>query len=84
MPCIVKAARRYGQPVEDALRVARCESSLDPHNEYLGHLGVFQFLYPGTWDTTPYAGKDVYSAKWNSLAAMWMWSHGRRSEWQCQ
>lgn len=57
---------------------------MDPHNAYTDHYGLFQFLYPSTWDTTPYARRDVWSAKWNSLAAMWMWANGRRGEWACQ
>ncbi len=72
MACIREAAAFYRQPLTDAIRVARCESGFDPHNSYTGHLGLFQFLYPGTWNTTPYRDHDVYSAKWNALAAMWM------------
>ena len=81
--CIRRAAIHHHQPFADALRVARCESSLDPYNEYVGHHGLYQFL-TSTWATTPYRGHWIYSAKWQSLAAMWMWRVGRRSEWQCQ
>lgn len=84
VPCIRRAALHYRQPFADMLRVARCESSLDPYNEYAGHRGLFQFNYPGTWNTTKYSTHDPYSAKWNSLAAAWMWKQGRRSEWQCR
>lgn len=69
--------------MSDALRVAYCESSYDPNTEYLGHYGLFQFLR-STWNTTPYRNRNIYSPKWNSLAAMWMWSVGRRGEWACQ
>lgn len=67
------------------MRVANCESSMDPElaPNSAGATGLFQFL-PSTWDTTPYANRSIYSAKWNSLAAMWMWAHHRRNEWVCQ
>ena len=86
VPCIRRAALHYRQSFPDMLRVARCESSLDPYNEYAGHRGLFQFNYPGTWNTTKYAKHDPYSAKWNSLAAAWMWSRkpSRRNEWACR
>ena len=47
---IFAAADRYGQPREDMLRVARCESDLIPSavNPYGGSYGIFQFK-PGTW-----------------------------------
>jgi soluble lytic murein transglycosylase-like protein len=80
---IAAAAKKYGQPLADAYRVANCESSFDPNNSYAGHYGLFQFL-PSTFATTPYRNRDIWSPKWNSLAAMWMWAHKRRSEWQCQ
>lgn len=83
--CIREAAAKYNQPFADALRVAKCESSLNPgpSSAYAGHLGLYQFLQ-STFDSTIYRGKDIWSAKWNALAAMWMWSVGRRGEWQCQ
>lgn len=66
------------------LRVARCESDLDPLAVGFGvHHGLYQFL-ASTWATTPYAGRWIHSAKWNALAAAWMWSVGRRGEWQCR
>jgi len=83
MACIRNAAAKYHQSLGDAIRVASCESSFDPHNSYLGHYGLYQFLQ-STFDSTIYRGKDIWSAKWNALAAMWMWAHHRRSEWACQ
>lgn len=82
--CIRYAAMKYRQPVGDALRVARCESTLNPYAVgYAVHHGLFQFL-PSTWRSTPYGGRWIYSSRWNALAAMWMWSVGRRGEWQCR
>ena len=85
VPCIRYAALRYRQSFTDMMRVARCESGLNPYAVgFRIHRGLFQFNYPGTWNTTPYAGRNPFSAKWNSLAAAWTWSQGRRGEWQCR
>lgn len=82
---IYAAADRYGQSRADMLRVASCESGLDPSNYTApyGAAGLFQFL-PGTWDSTPYAGYSVYDPWANANAAGWMWAVGRRGEWVCQ
>jgi uncharacterized protein YgiM (DUF1202 family) len=82
---IFAAADRYGQPREDMLRVARCESDLIPSavNPYGGSYGLFQFK-PGTWLSTPYAEYDIFDPRANANAAAWMWSVGRRREWVCQ
>ena len=82
---IYAAADRYGQSRDDMLRVATCESGLDPSNYTppYGASGLFQFL-PGTWATTPYAGYDIFDPWANANAAGWMWSVGRRGEWVCQ
>jgi uncharacterized protein YraI len=82
---IYAAADRYGQPREDMLRVARCESVLDPTavNASSNASGLFQFL-PSTWATTPYADQDIFDPVANANAAGWMWAEGRRNEWTCQ
>ena len=82
---IFAAADRYGQPREDMLRVARCESDLIPSavNPHGGSYGIFQFK-PGTWLSTPYAEYDIFDPRANANAAAWMWSVGRRREWVCQ
>jgi uncharacterized protein YgiM (DUF1202 family) len=82
---IFAAADKYGQPREDMLRVARCESDLIPTavNPYGGSYGLFQFK-PGTWLSTPYAEYDIFDPRANANAAAWMWSVGRRREWVCQ
>ncbi len=82
---IYAAADAYGQPRADMLRVARCESVLDPNavNQAGGSYGLFQFL-PGTWATTPFAQYDIFDPVANANAAAWMWSVGRRNEWVCQ
>jgi uncharacterized protein YgiM (DUF1202 family) len=82
---IYDAADRYGQPREDMLRVARCESDLVPTavNGPGGSYGIFQFK-PGTWLGTPFAEYDIFDPRPNANAAAWMWSVGRRREWVCQ
>jgi hypothetical protein len=82
---IYAAADAYGQSREDMLRVATCESGLDPNNVTPPYdaSGLFQFL-PSTWATTPYADQDIFDPVANANAAAWMWSVGRRNEWVCQ
>lgn len=82
---IYSAADQYGQPREDMLRVARCESVLDPSavNASSNASGLFQFL-PSTWATTPYADQDIFDPVANAEATGWMWANGRRNEWVCQ
>lgn len=82
---IYNAADSYGQPRADMLRVARCESVLDPNavNVAGGSYGLFQFI-PSTWASTPYAQYDIFDPWANANAAAWMWSQGRRGEWVCQ
>jgi uncharacterized protein YgiM (DUF1202 family) len=82
---IFAAADRYGQPREDMLRVARCESDLVPSavNEHGGSYGLFQFK-PGTWLSTPFGEYDIFDPRASANAAAWMWAEGRRREWVCQ
>lgn len=82
---IYAAADAYGQPREDMLRVARCESNLNPNAVNAGSQasGLFQFL-PSTWATTPYADEDIFDPVASANAAAWMWDNGRRNEWVCQ
>jgi len=81
---IYAAADAYGQSREDMLRVATCESGLDPNNVTPPYdaSGLFQFL-PGTWASTPFAAQSVFDPVANANAAAWMWSVGRRGEWVC-
>lgn len=82
---IYEASAYYGQNGDDMLRVARCESLLNPnlvHPAYNAS-GLFQFL-PSTWQTTPYRNESIFNPVANAYAAAWMWSVGRRGEWVCQ
>ena len=80
-----KAAKKYGQSENAMVRVARCESTLDPCavNRSGPYYGLFQFL-KSTWDTTPYGDRDIFDPEAQALAAGWMWKQGRKNEWACQ
>lgn len=81
---ITQAANKYNQSPEDMLRVAQCESNLDPYAvNPSGSYGLFQFIR-STWKSTPYGKEDIFDPQANSEAAAWMWSQGRKSEWVCQ
>lgn len=83
VPCIRRAALRWRVDFRMLLRKARCESGLNPHASNGVHIGLFQFN-PGTFASTPYAGRDPWRAKWNALAAGWMHHVGRGGEWVCR
>jgi len=81
---IYAAADRYGQSRSAMLRVAECESNLDPYAvNPSGSYGLFQFIR-STWKSTPFGNKDIFDPEANANAAAWMWSEGRKSEWVCQ
>jgi len=82
----------FGPYANGALAVAKCESGYDPnaYNPYPiagSHAsGVFQILYPSTWDTTGYASSSPYDWNANIHAAYQLFSRDGYtwSEWQCQ
>lgn len=84
---IYNAADRWGQPRADMLRVARCESNLDPRavNSSSGASGLFQFM-PSTFAFTPNgkAGQNIFDPVASADAAGWMWANGMRNHWACQ
>jgi hypothetical protein len=82
---ISKAAKKYGQSENAMVRVARCESVLDPCavNPSGPYYGLFQFL-KSTWKTTPYGDRDIFDPEAQSLATAWMWKQGRKNEWAGQ
>jgi len=82
---INEAAANYGQSSDDMLRVARCESGLNPSAIGGGgaYHGLFQFV-PSTFAGTPYGEYDIYDPWANANAAAWKWSEGGKGEWVCQ
>lgn len=82
----------FGSNAAQALRIAQCESGLNP-NAYnpisIGGshaAGVFQILYPSTWSGTPQAASSPYNAAANILAAHAIFVRDGYSwrEWACQ
>ncbi len=82
----------FGSYAAGAVNVATCESGLNP-NAYNSisvvgsHAeGIFQILYPSTWDTTSEASQSPYNANANILAAHEMFVRDGYSwrEWVCQ
>ena len=82
---IRRAARKYGQSKQAMIRVARCESSLDPcaYNRSGPYFGLYQYL-KSTWRSTPYRDRNIYDPKAQALATGWMWKQGRKNEWACK
>lgn len=75
-----------------AINIAKCESSLNP-NAYNGYAiggshaaGLFQILYPSTWNGTSQAANSPYNAQANTLAAHEIFVRDGYSwrEWACQ
>lgn len=68
-------------------RKARCETggTYSPRalNSSSHAAGLFQFL-SSTWRSTPYGRFSVFSPYASALAAGWMHSAGRGSEWACR
>jgi hypothetical protein len=82
---IRRAARKYRQSKRAMIRVARCESRLDPcaYNPSGPYYGLYQYL-KSTWKTTPYHDRNIYDPKAQALATGWMWEQGRKNEWACK
>jgi hypothetical protein len=82
---IAEAATEYGQSERAMVRVARCESTLNPCalNSDGPYYGLYQFL-KSTWQSTPYGDRDIFDPQAQALAAGWMWQQGRKNEWVCK
>lgn len=82
---ISNAAKKYGQSESAMVRVARCESNLDPCavNRSGPYYGLFQFL-KSTWSDTPYGDQNIYDPEAQAMATGWMWKEGRKNEWACK
>ena len=76
----------FGPYGDQAVRVAMCESGLNPnaYNGALGAAGLFQII-PGTWASTSYAGQSVYNPVANIQAAHQIFARDGYSwsEWAC-
>lgn len=77
----------FGPYGDQAVRVAMCESSLNPnaYNGILGAAGLFQII-PSTFASTSYAGQSVYDPVVNIKAAYEIFARDGYSwrEWACK
>lgn len=88
-----QAARNHGIDENYFVRIARCESTLNPnavnYNYYEnGHpSGLFQHL-SGYWPARAaqygYGGASVFDATANANVTAAMWSEGHSNLWECQ
>ena len=82
----------FGPYAGEALSVARCESGYNPsafNPIWVGNShaeGVFQVLFPSTWDGTSYSGYSPYNAWANIHAAYQIFARDGYSwrEWVCR
>lgn len=90
---ITKAALKHGIDPARAVRIANCESTLNPQAQNTGYYaggghptGLFQYL-PETWNRigsrSPYGVGNIYSAQDQANVTMWAWANGYAGEWEC-
>jgi peptidoglycan hydrolase CwlO-like protein len=76
------AAARYNQDGDRLVRVATCESGINPRAQSSsGASGLFQFM-PGTFYGN--GGHDIWDPTDQSNIAARMFSQGRSGDWSCQ
>lgn len=90
---IIAAANKYGIDVNRALRIAKCESGLNPNSVNYGYnengypSGLYQHL-SGYWPARAakygYAGASVFDPIANANVTMGMWKDGAAGQWECQ
>jgi hypothetical protein len=89
---IDKITAVFGSYAPGAINIARCESGFDPNSRNVIAIGgshasgVFQILYPSTWNTTSYASYSPYDADANIHAAYEIFHRDGNSwrEWACK
>jgi LysM repeat protein len=82
----------FGADAPAALRIAMCESTLNPNAVNSTPVGgshaegLFQVLYPSTWSTTSQAGASPFNARANAIAAHEIFVRDGHSwrEWECR
>lgn len=77
------AAAKWGADPNQLLRVASCESGLNPnaYNSRSGATGLFQFK-PATF--YGHGGHNIWDAADQADVAAHMFSQGLASEWSCK
>jgi hypothetical protein len=89
---IDKITAVFGAYAPGAINIARCESGFDPNSRNVIAIGgshasgVFQILYPSTWNTTSYKSYSPYDADANIHAAYEIFHRDGNSwrEWACK
>ncbi len=89
---IDKITAVFGAYAPGAINIARCESGFDPNARNVIAIGgshasgVFQILYPSTWNTTSYKSYSPYDADANIHAAYEIFRRDGYSwrEWACK
>jgi hypothetical protein len=82
----------FGADAPSAMRIVACESNFNPNAVNSISIagshaqGLFQILYPSTWNTTSQAGKSPFDPMANTLAAHEIFVRDGHSwrEWACQ
>jgi hypothetical protein len=79
---IYAAATKYGVSYSWMLKIARCESSLNPraYNPAGPYIGLFQFL-PSTFRA--HGGTDIYDPVQQANITADMLAHGQAGAWGC-
>lgn len=88
---IYDGALTFGIPYTVLLKIAKCESSLNPRASYAGHFGLFQFLPQTFTQGSQLLGRDtgiVARNYWNardaSYVAGYLFATGRSPAWACE
>lgn len=82
--CTIRAV--FPDNVEDrALRIARCESGLNPRarNPRSSAAGTFQII-AATWRAYADAGMDIFNARDNTVVAHRIWQSSGFTPWVCR
>lgn len=81
----------FGSYAPAAMQIAKCESGLNPNavnTQAVGNsqaTGIFQILYPSTWNTTSFANQSPTDPATNVQAAHQIFTRDGNSwhEWAC-
>ncbi|GHO86251.1 transglycosylase SLT domain-containing protein [Dictyobacter formicarum] len=82
----------FGPYANQAIRIAQCESTMNPNARNTMAIGgsyasgLFQILYPSTWNGTSQAGKSPFDPQANARAAYELFQRDgfHWTQWQCK